>query len=333
MMKLQSFHPIVGRVAKGLVRRVKYRFRPSTRNLFRNMCHRRTISKFSENRLNEVQNALYSFVISHPVYGRVPPRPPRIDTVSVVIPHYNQQAVIGKTIESILEQSLEPLEIIIVDDMSTDRALLRTVTAPFMRMGKVKVLYPDEKLFPGGARELGSKAAAGDIIQFFDSDDLMHPQRLEIVRDIFAAHQDASFIVAGFSAFTGEAPEMKRYGRSEVEAAIISPSRLIDDMARIYSKSRLSYVDRKTNDVPWYAWGGFGAKGARHGCCAGNPAILSPVKDLIHWNSPKAYVFSPYEDFEYCMLLLAMTGGAYHLDLPLTLYRRGYTTSMPLKEL
>jgi hypothetical protein len=205
-------HRFMRRVAKGLVRRAKYRFRPSTWNLFRNMCYGRSATRFSESRLNEVQKSLYSFVVSHPSYGRIPKRPPRIDKVSVVIPHYNQQAVIGKTIESILGQTLEPFEIIIVDDMSTDRALLKSETAPFLGTGKVKVLYPSEKLFPGGARELGCRTASGDIVQFFDSDDLMHPQRLEFVRDVFLGHDDASFVVAGFSAFSGEAPTMVRYG-------------------------------------------------------------------------------------------------------------------------
>jgi glycosyltransferase involved in cell wall biosynthesis len=279
--------------------------------------------------LNDIQEKIFTYISSHPAYNNVKLEQNKKESISVVIAHYNQQVVLKETIESILSQSHEPLEILIIDDLSTDREYTRSITDCYLKYGKVKVFYPTEKLYLGGAREFGMHKAAGDIIQFFDSDDIMHPQRLEIIKGIFNENSNASLIVSGFIPFTGAVPPVERYDKNNILEALIPPKQIIDDMAKRFSKSKLSFIDSKTKKVPWYAWGAFGAVGATYGCASGNPAILSDCRKFLRWNTPKQYIFTPYEDYEYCFLLLALTGGAYHVDLPLTYYRRGYTTSMP----
>ncbi len=94
--------------------------------------------------------------------------------VSVIIPTYNRSAVISKAIESVIAQTYEPVEIIIVDDGSTDNT--EDKLADYA--GKIKYLYKKN----GGcssARNLGIKEANGEYVAFLDSDDAWYPQKLE----------------------------------------------------------------------------------------------------------------------------------------------------------
>ena len=95
--------------------------------------------------------------------------------ISVVIPTFNRGEKIAATLDSILSQSLAPLEIIVVDDGSTDD------TANFIEQNygdKIRlILHPN-----GGvarARNRGMREARGEWIAFCDHDDLFHPQKLE----------------------------------------------------------------------------------------------------------------------------------------------------------
>jgi glycosyltransferase involved in cell wall biosynthesis len=85
--------------------------------------------------------------------------------ISVIIPVYNGAKTIAETVECLLRQSLEPAEIIVVDDGSTDETpeLLRSFD------GKIAFLNQPNK-GPASARNRGVRAARGDFIAFTDSD-------------------------------------------------------------------------------------------------------------------------------------------------------------------
>jgi glycosyltransferase involved in cell wall biosynthesis len=95
-------------------------------------------------------------------------------TISVVVATYNRGERIGRTLKSILDQTRQPDEIIVVDDGSTD------ATAAWIRNAfpTVKVLS-----FPNGgtsvARNRGAAAAKGTLLAFLDHDDEMLPHALE----------------------------------------------------------------------------------------------------------------------------------------------------------
>jgi len=95
-------------------------------------------------------------------------------TISVIIPNYNRAKLIGHTIENILSQTLKPIEIIVVDDGSTDNSV--DVIRSF---GSKVTLICQANQGPGTARNAGMKIAKGDYIQFFDSDDLCSLNKLE----------------------------------------------------------------------------------------------------------------------------------------------------------
>jgi glycosyltransferase involved in cell wall biosynthesis len=93
--------------------------------------------------------------------------------ISIVIPAYNAEHFIAETIDSVLGQSFQDIELIIVDDGSTDG------TAALIARN-----YPSVKLIskPNGgvssARNAGVRAASSEWIAFVDSDDIWHPDKL-----------------------------------------------------------------------------------------------------------------------------------------------------------
>jgi glycosyltransferase involved in cell wall biosynthesis len=94
--------------------------------------------------------------------------------ISVVIPNYNRESLVGQTIQNMLDQSLPPHEIIVVDDGSTDGSV--EVIRSF---GDRVRLIEQGNCGPGAARNAGLHAATGKYVQFMDSDDLASRNKLE----------------------------------------------------------------------------------------------------------------------------------------------------------
>jgi glycosyltransferase involved in cell wall biosynthesis len=94
--------------------------------------------------------------------------------VSAIIPTYNRARTIERAVNSVLGQSWQPIEVIIVDDGSTDQ------TADILaRYGDRIRLIHQKNEGPSAARNTGIKAAQGEIITFLDSDDSWLPDKVE----------------------------------------------------------------------------------------------------------------------------------------------------------
>ncbi len=98
--------------------------------------------------------------------------------VSVIMPLYNDELYLAATLESLLAQTLREIEIIIVEDCSTDRSLeiARTYAT---RDKRIKVITHDENKGGGAARNTGMQCAQGEYLSFLDSDDYFYPNMLE----------------------------------------------------------------------------------------------------------------------------------------------------------
>src|SRR4051812_3407097 len=104
-------------------------------------------------------------------------------TISVVIPAYNSMDHIAEAIRSALNQTYVPLEVIVVDDGSTD-GTGAFVQREFADCPKVKYLLRKNG-GPSAARNTGIAAAVGDWIAFLDSDDTWILNKLELqVREL-----------------------------------------------------------------------------------------------------------------------------------------------------
>ncbi|WP_242087534.1 glycosyltransferase family 2 protein [Aestuariivivens sediminis] len=100
--------------------------------------------------------------------------------ISIIIPTFNRDHLIGETLNSILNQSYFNWECIIVDDGSTDNTI--SVLKKLVKKDSRIKFYqrPKNHLFGGnGARNYGFKKAKGYYVQWFDSDDVMEPFLLE----------------------------------------------------------------------------------------------------------------------------------------------------------
>lgn len=93
--------------------------------------------------------------------------------VSVIIPTYNRAGLIGETIENVLQQTYTNIELIVVDDGSTDDT--QSVLSSY---GDRIRWIAQENAGPAAARNRGIAIAKGEIIAFQDSDDAWHPTKI-----------------------------------------------------------------------------------------------------------------------------------------------------------
>ena len=98
------------------------------------------------------------------------------DFISIIIPIYNAEKWIQKTIENIKEQTYTNYEIILVDDASTDRT--REIIDQYQE-NKIKSIYLEQNKGPATARNEGLNIAIGQYICFQDADDLWSKNKLE----------------------------------------------------------------------------------------------------------------------------------------------------------
>jgi len=96
--------------------------------------------------------------------------------ISVIIPTYNRANLIRRSINSILKQTYQNLEVIVVDDGSTDNTPLEIKRIQDNRIKYIKLI---ENKGGSNARNIGIKKARGKYISFQDSDDLYYPNKLE----------------------------------------------------------------------------------------------------------------------------------------------------------
>lgn len=122
----------------------------------------------------------------------------------MIIPTYNRKQFIADAIDSCLAQTYPNIEVIIVDDGSTDD------TEVFLRNrygGQIRYIY-QENQGPGIARNTGIDAARGDLIHFCDTDDQLLPEKVEVGVDYLLKHPDISVIHTAYQmvAIDGETP-------------------------------------------------------------------------------------------------------------------------------
>lgn len=114
---------------------------------------------------------------------------------SVVVPLYNKAAHIGTTLRSSLSQRLPPLEVIVVDDGSTDDSATQVLALDDSRIQLIQQTN-------GGvarARNAGIDHARGDWIVFLDADDWQHPQFLLSLSELIARYPQADMVATRYT--------------------------------------------------------------------------------------------------------------------------------------
>ncbi len=124
--------------------------------------------------------------------------------ISIIIPVYNNTELIKLTLNSVLDQTYENIQIIVVDDCSTDF----TYSLIQEHYGHLVELYKTHlNSGPGGARNLGIKKSIGDYILFLDSDDIidMHTVKSMVGH---AVESGSDLLLCGYEKFSSELPKI-----------------------------------------------------------------------------------------------------------------------------
>lgn len=124
---------------------------------------------------------------------------------SIVIPLHNKAPYVCETLQSIVDQTVLPFELIIVDDKSTDGSLelakrfLENVPEPF-KIVRVEIVALEENHGVSVARNLGFSRTSGDIVSFIDADDVYAPELIQKATRLMEV-QEMDFIVLGIQLF------------------------------------------------------------------------------------------------------------------------------------
>ena len=110
--------------------------------------------------------------------------------ISVITPTYNRGEILKETIQSVLNQTYQNFEYIIVDDGSTDNT--KEIVQSFQDK-RIKYISQQHVGTPASGRNTGIKNAKGEFIAFLDSDDIWFPQKLEIQLKEF--HKNADILI------------------------------------------------------------------------------------------------------------------------------------------
>ncbi len=116
-------------------------------------------------------------------------------SVSVVIPTYNMRIFVGEAINSVLRQTYQDFEIVVVDDGSTDGT--RELVSHFQSDKRVRYVYQDNRGL-AGARNRGIRESHGQTIAFLDADDLWLPAKLEKQMQTLGTNPDVDVVYCAF---------------------------------------------------------------------------------------------------------------------------------------
>lgn len=160
--------------------------------------------------------------------------------ISIIVPIYNVAAYLPACIESMLQQTIKDLQIILVDDGSTDRS--GTICDEYAaKDARIEVVH-QTNTGVSAARNAGLKIAKGEYITFVDGDDYIHPQTLEVLLTSLASTSHS---------FTMILPEYVTEKRSNFSE--ITPTRF---STRVLSKDNLLqslFLQRGQQRIPYQA--------------------------------------------------------------------------------
>lgn len=163
------------------------------------------------------------------------------ELVSVIIPTYNSEKFIEKTVLSALNQTYSNLEIIVVDDCSQD-STCSVVKALSGRDDRIKCLFQEKNHGAAVARNLGIKHAKGRYIAFLDSDDTWIPEKIE--KQIEALEKGKPFVYCAYDFVDGNG---KNIGcKTKIKAEVTYN----DELVKTYISTPTVIYDREFFNDP-----------------------------------------------------------------------------------
>lgn len=118
--------------------------------------------------------------------------------ISVVMPAYNAESFIEDAVNSVLAQTFEDYELIIIDDCSRDKTY-ELIEGFARNNSKIRVYRNEKNSGVSFTRNFGISVAKGEWIAFLDSDDMWRPEKLEKQLSLFKEHPNAVITYTGSS--------------------------------------------------------------------------------------------------------------------------------------
>lgn len=158
--------------------------------------------------------------------------------LSVVIPTWNRAHIIREAVESALKQRAGSVEVIVIDDASTDG------TAELLKKSfgsQIHLLQLGNRRGPGAARNAGVLLACGELISFLDSDDVWLPGKLDAELRVFGEFPEANAVVSDSQSFyEGQADGPSRFAQNGLLAATQGGVRLAEECDWLWTNSTLT---------------------------------------------------------------------------------------------
>lgn len=124
--------------------------------------------------------------------------------VSVIIVTYNRKQEVVECVDSALNSSYGPLEVVVVDNASSD-GTQEELERKYR--GKIKLVKSEKNIYAGGGRNLGAKFASGDYLLFIDSDNIVAADMIENMIKGVTANKDVSIGLSGPFTYYKSSPQ------------------------------------------------------------------------------------------------------------------------------
>jgi glycosyltransferase involved in cell wall biosynthesis len=193
--------------------------------------------------------------------------------VSVVMPAYNAERFIGEAIESVIHQTVEDWELVVVDDGSTDRTA-EIVTD--YRDPRIRLVNVGSRGGQAAARNIGTSIASHPLVSYLDADDRLMPDNFATLRQAIESNSDA-VVAYGTHVRIDEAG--KRYGTRRLATHLARPNgdvltqflcgnHMVNGGVALVRKSAVQRVGGFKSGLPcnddWVLWAHLAAIGDFH---------------------------------------------------------------------
>ncbi|MDQ0394790.1 glycosyltransferase family 2 protein [Labrys monachus] len=131
--------------------------------------------------------------------------------VSVVLPTHNRGSLLGRALDSIKAQTYRPIQIVVVDDGSGDAtpSIVEEWMSSNVEVGLTCEFFRRDNGGAPSARNFGLVRSRGEFIQYIDSDDVLHPQKIEIHTKALLQKPHVDFVWSEHSTFVGNVEDAK----------------------------------------------------------------------------------------------------------------------------
>ena len=181
----------------------------------------------------------------------------KVPFFSVVIPLYNKEMYVKKTLETVLDQTFTDYEIIIVDDGSKDNSctIVKSIKDPRIR------LISQDNGGPSKARNRAIRESRGQYITFLDADDIWLPEKLKKQYELHSRHPDLSWSCSAYEYIGGYSKQNAVFQSSVIEDAIDA---MVDGLSiwtgtvvikkDVFQNERLLFNENISRSEDWELW-------------------------------------------------------------------------------